>query len=201
MKNNFGFFLGIVILSWLIVGIPYIIATLLVNYTWGLSLFFHIISMIASMTIQIGMIKIALMFVDNKKPELNDLFNSFPHFFWKYLGASILYGLIIVGGILLLVIPGIVWAIKFQYFNYLIVDKNLGVTDALKKSSQITNGVKWPLFGFGFLLVLINYGGAILLFIGLLVTIPITMIANAYVYRTLQKQIDTIQTPDAAVTT
>ncbi|MEA3324508.1 MAG: hypothetical protein U9Q37_05135 [Euryarchaeota archaeon] len=58
----------------------------------------------------------------------------------------ILYGFIVVGGLILLTIPGIIWAIKFQFFDYLIVDKGLGPIDALEKSSEITRGVKWDLF-------------------------------------------------------
>lgn len=190
MKSNFGFFLGIVLVSWVVVGIPSGLASVLQEYTPGFSALFRLISIVLSMIIQIAMIRIALKFVDKQTPEFNDLFTSFKGYFWRYIGASILFGLIVAGGMFLLIVPGIIWAIKFQYFGYLIVDQNLGVMDSLKKSSEITNGVKLPLLGFGILIALINYGGAVLLFIGLLVTIPITMIAYASVYRLLQTQTD-----------
>lgn len=190
MKSNFGFFLGIVLVSWVVVGIPSGLATVLQEYAPGFSALFRLISIVLSMIIQIAMIRIALKFVDKQTPEFNDLFTSFKGYFWRYIGASILFGLIVAGGMFLLIVPGIIWAIKFQYFGYLIVDQNLGVMDSLKKSSEITNGVKLPLLGFGILIALINYGGAVLLFIGLLVTIPITMIAYASVYRLLQTQTD-----------
>lgn len=190
MKTNFGFFIGIIIVSWIVTGIPTFIALILQEDAPAFSLLFRLVSIVMSTIIHIGIIRIALKFVDGKTPEFNDLFNSFKGYFWRYIGASILFGLIVAGGTFLLIVPGIIWAIKFQYFGYLIVDQNLGVMDSLKKSSEMTNGIKWPLFGFALLLVLINYGGAILLFIGLFVTLPITMMAYASVYRLLQTQTD-----------
>ena len=105
--------------------------------------------------------------------------------FFDYLIGSILYGLIVVVGLILLIIPGIIWAIKFQFFDYLIVDKGLGPIDALEKSSDITRGVKWDLFAFGILLAIINILGFLCLVVGLFVTIPVTLVAMAFVYREL----------------
>jgi len=85
----------------------------------------------------------------------------------------------------LLIIPGIIWAIKFYFFSYLIVDKGLGPIEALKRSSAITDGSKWDLFLLGLLLFGINLIGAIPFFLGWFVTIPISMVATAFVYRKL----------------
>jgi uncharacterized membrane protein len=204
MKTNFGFFIGIIIVSWIVTGIPTLIAVILQEDAPGVSFLFRLAGIVLSTIIQIGILRIALKFVDGQPPEFNDLFTSFKGYFWRYLGASILFGLIVLGGMFLLIVPGIIWAVKFQYFGYLIVDQNLGVMDSLKKSSDITNGVKWPLFGFAVLLVLINYGGAVLLFIGLLATIPITMMANVSVYRLLLAQTtantQTLETPQQSIT-
>jgi uncharacterized membrane protein len=127
-----------------------------------------------------------------KKPKLQ-IFFLLIHLFFKYLIGDILYGLIIIGGLILLIIPGIIWAIQFQFFGYLIIDKGLGPIEALKKSSKITKGAKWDLFLLGILLVLINILGALALLVGLFATIPTTMIANAFVYRKLLSQTETLQ--------
>ncbi|MEA3324328.1 MAG: hypothetical protein U9Q37_04220 [Euryarchaeota archaeon] len=67
----------------------------------------------------------------------------------------------------------------------MIVDKGLGPIDALEKSSEITIGVKWDLFIFGILLGILNLMGFACLVVGLFVTIPVTMVAMAFVYRKL----------------
>lgn len=134
--------------------------------------------------VQLGATKVALKSCDGMSATVSDLFSQ-GRFFLRYLFASILYGLIVAGGFILLIVPGIVWAIKFSYFSYGIVDKDLGIMASLKESARITNGSKGNLFLFGLLLILINFVGAIALGVGLFVTIPLSMVASAFVYRKL----------------
>ena len=108
--------------------------------------------------------------------------------FFKYLIGSILYGLIVFAGTILLIIPGIIWGIQFCFYDYFIIDKGLGPIEALKRSSAITRGVKWDLFVFSLILLGINLLGALCLLIGLFATIPTTMVAIAFVYRKLLAQ-------------
>jgi len=172
-KSNIGFFIGIVIVAGLIQYVPDIIAAIIEADAPVLSIIVRIASFVLSLIIGMGLIKIFLRFCDGEKGEFSDLFSCYPLFF-KYLIGSILYGLIVTVGLILLIIPGIIWAIKFQFFDYLIVDKGLGPIDALEKSSEITRGVKWDLFIFDILIGIINLLGLLCLLVGLFVTIPIT---------------------------
>jgi uncharacterized membrane protein len=141
---------------------------------------------IVNLIVGAGMINIFLKFIDNKKPEYKDLFYYKP--IVNYAIASILNGLIVVGGLILLVIPGIFFAIRLQYTSYLIVDKNLGPIEAIKASWNITRGNVWNLFFFGILICLINVLGVLCLLIGLFITVPLGMLATAFVYRKLLLQ-------------
>ena len=131
-----------------------------------------------------GLIKVALTIYDNKHPSLMTFISSFD-IFLNYAVGFILYSLIIVFGIILLVIPGVIWSIQFQFFGHFIVDKHLGPVEALKESARITQGIKMPLFGFGVLLGLTNLLGAIVFGIGLLFSVPTTIIAHAALYKKL----------------
>ena len=183
-KSNIGFFIGLLIVVHLLENIPGSIAALLEADFPILSTIVWIASVVLSMTVMMGVIKIYLRFCDGEKGEFSDLFSCYPLLF-KYLVGSILYGVIVLLGLILLIIPGIVWAIKFQFFDYLIVDKGLGPIDALEKSSEITRGVKWDLFIFDILIGIINLLGLLCLVVGLFVTIPMTRVATAFVYRKL----------------
>jgi uncharacterized membrane protein len=194
MKANFWFFLGVLIIAGLIAGIPSAIASALQKESHGLSFLFRIIAWIADIIISIGLITIALKFLDNTKAELNDLF-SFKPYFWQYLLGSILYGLIVLGGFILLIVPGIIWAIKFQYYGYFIIDKKLDAIEALKKSSALTMTVRWELLGFGVVMFCINIVGAICLLVGLFVTIPTTLLAYTLVFRKLLTQLEAAPAP------
>jgi len=187
MKTNFWFFFGILIIAWIVVYVPSLIGNLLRDKSSLLYLIFMLVSWAIQVMISIGLIRISLKFIDGGKPEFNDLFR-FQGFFWRYLGGSLLVGLIVVVGILLFVIPGIVWAIMFQFFGFLIIDKNLSIMDSVRQSGNLTKTVRWKLLGFGLLLMLINYLGLIVLLVGLFATIPTTMLAHAWVYRKLLGQ-------------
>ncbi|MDI6752010.1 MAG: DUF975 family protein [bacterium] len=194
MKTNLGFFIGLLIVAGLINSIPAIITGLLEKDAPILSIIISIASLVLSMVIEMGLIRIAIRFCDNEKSEFSYLFSCFSLFF-KYLFGLILYVLIVLGGMILLIIPGIIWGIKFQFFSYFIIDKGLGPIEALKRSSAITKGAKWDLFLFGLLVILINLLGLLCLFIGLFAALPTTMVAAAFVYRKLQSSAEISQLP------
>ncbi len=197
MKKNFWFFAGVLIVTGLITWISSIISELIKKEFAILSIIIGIAGWVLMIVVQLGLIKIALNLHDNKERKFSDLFSCF-HLFFKYIFSSILYGLIVLGGFILLIVPGIIWSIKFQFFGYFIVDKGVGPMEALKRSSAITQGAKWNLFLFGLLLGLINLLGVLCLIIGLFAVIPTAMVAQAFVYRKLLSYVESPQVPQPA---
>ncbi|MCK4735799.1 MAG: DUF975 family protein [Methanophagales archaeon] len=198
MKSNLGFFIGLLILVFLFSSLFSIIAAKATEANIFLGIIFYIADFSLSIIISIGLVKIALRFCDNEKGRFADLFSQYP-LFPQYLVGSILYGLIVFAGTILLIIPGIIWGIQFCFYDYFIVDKGLGPIEALKRSSAITKGVKWDLFLFFLILSGINLLGALCLLIGLFVTIPTTMVALAFVYRKLMAQAENVQVPETSL--
>lgn len=109
-----------------------------------------------------------------------------PAYFWSYLLASLVVGLMIVGGLILLIIPGIIFAIRYMFVPYLVIDRGLGFRKAMKESRRITYGHKWQLLGLLGVLGLFNLVGLLALVVGLLVTIPVTALTVVHVYRILE---------------
>ncbi|WP_437206122.1 hypothetical protein [Planctomicrobium sp. SH664] len=68
------------------------------------------------------------------------------------LGTSILYGLIIMGGFILLIIPGILFALWYCMYVYPVVIERVSGMDALRRSKQILAGQYGTLIGLGFIL-------------------------------------------------
>ncbi len=141
---------------------------------------------LASTAIQIGIVTITLKVLDSKKTGMSDLFQNISCY-WRYLGATILYGFIVLIGFILLIVPGVIWAIKYQFYGYLIIDKKMGIMESLKKSGEMTKGVRLDLFGLGLVLLGVIILGALVLGVGLLAAIPTVWLATAYVYRKLSK--------------
>jgi uncharacterized membrane protein len=193
MSSHIGFFIGLGFL-YLVVLYSAAIVDGIINvigvpepFIMISSISSTIIGQIIAYVLTIGMIKIALSFCDEHKPAISTLFNSFDCF-WRYLGTAILYVLIVLGGFILFIVPGIIWSIKFSLSYYYVVDKGLGPIEALKASARATDTVKWELFGFGMLCALITYAGILCLGVGIFAAFPTVMIAQALVYRQLAAQ-------------
>jgi uncharacterized membrane protein len=187
MKANIGFFIALLLIAWVITGGTQLMGAYLKEKIPFLSVILFIIAIILGMGITLGLTKIAIMFADSEKGEIGDLFSCF-RLLLRYIVATIIYCAIVMVGLLLLVFPGIIWGIKFFYYPYLIVDKDEGIIGSLRASSQITMGAKWDLLVLFILLALINILGVVCLFVGLFVTVPITMVATAVAYRSLESQ-------------
>ena len=114
-----------------------------------------------------------------------------PHPFWKYIGASILVGVIVIIGLILLIVPGIIWALRYMFVPYLVMERKLKPFEALKESARITYGHKWQLLGMMGLIVLVNILGLLCLLVGLLVSGPVSALAVGHAYRTLSAQAGT----------
>jgi len=198
MKENLGFFAGLMIVAGGISMIPQILEQLLVHMPLPqgvigvLYFLLWVADQLIGVMIGIGFTKIALSFCGQIKPDFNMLFDAWDCF-WRYVGAGVLYGLIVFGGLVLLIIPGIIWSIKFGLCFYFVIDKGLKPIEALKASSRTTQDIKLKLFGFGLLCGLINLLGLICLIVGIFATYPTVLIASALVYRHLM-----VQTPELA---
>ena len=197
VKSNPKFFIGITII--------YILISVAVSMIFDPYLSYHIdsrttikynfISGIINALFAMGFIKICLNYVDGKPTtNIKDIFSGFTSsgkLIFNYILASILYALICIGGLVLLVVPGIIWAIKYSYTLYLVVDKNMSAMDAIKMSGKITNGFKVDLFIFYIILFGIGLLGVICLFLGLFAAIPVIYLANTYIYRQLVQNMPT----------
>ena len=186
-KRNVVFFVGVFVI-WAIVSIfsSTIQGTLNSNKQFLLSFIFSILTWIISSIVSMGIINISLLFVEKKKPELRDIFYTKKVF--NFILMSIIRTVIVIIGFILLIVPGLIFSIKLQFSDFLIVDKKLDAIDSLKGSWEMTKGVKMNLFIFRILLGLINLLGLLCLILGLFVTVPLTMVASAYVYKKLLAQ-------------
>ena len=157
----------------------------------ALAFLFWIISFAVSTFLSIGFVRCLLQAVDGKQITFSELFSG-GDIFLVFLLGSIAYGLVCFGGYLLLIVPGIIWSIKFSFVQYLIADKRMGVKEAFSKSGAITDGYKWKLLYLGFFIGLLNIAGLLCLGVGLLVTLPWTCVIYPLVYRQLTGELNDV---------
>lgn len=149
-----------------------------------LSIIHYILLVIANM----GMITIALKVAKGNETKFTDFFstlNLFPSYLWGW----ILYGIAVVVGLILLIIPGIIFAVMFSLWAYFIIDRSATGYQSLVLSKDAVYGVKWDLLLLFVISFFLNLFGLLLLGIGLLVTAPITILAWTYAYLTLTQEV------------
>jgi uncharacterized membrane protein len=115
-----------------------------------------------------------------------------PNQYLAYLGISLLLGIIMVVGYILLIVPGVIATVMFLAAPYLVVDKKMGPIEALKESKKLTEGKRMQLFYFVLAILGINLLGTLALGIGLFVSIPVSMLAMVHVYHTLERSVQPV---------
>jgi len=142
------------------------------------------LGVIAQIIMGMGITKIALKITAGESVVFDDVFSQ-THLFFLYIGGNIVYGLIVCVGLLLFIVPGFIWMVSYWFFPYVLIDKELGVWVALSEAKRISKDVRWELFKFMMVMGALNIAGVLTFFVGLFITIPITAVATAHVYRQL----------------
>jgi len=182
-KGHFWFFVGLLLILGLVSFLLNFFSNL-VEDNIPVFILLNIVSVAINTVLGMGVLFISLKFLDDESASYEDLLAP-AHLFLRYLLASALYMLIVLVGFILFIVPGIIWAIKYGFFRFLIIEKKMGIMEALKKSAVMTKGSKWTIFWLSLVIGGLNMLGALALFVGLFVTIPISIMAYAYAYRRL----------------
>ena len=97
---------------------------------------------------------------------------------------------LILLGLLCLIVPGIYLAIRWMFAEYLIIDKDLRPLEALKASSELTQGCRGKLFWYSVLVVILLVLGLSALIVGVFFLIPLIVFAKIKIYYDLQAAAD-----------
>jgi len=152
------------------------------------SIIIAVILFVIAVLVKIGLTKLFLKVVDGQPTNWKEIFKH-GDLFIVYLCTSILFGIGLIIGTILLVIPGIYFALTYFFAPVIVIDQKIGIINAFKKSKEMTKGVKWKLLGLILVLILTNILGALVFVVGLLVSIPVSSLAYMHVYRKLSVSI------------
>ena len=156
--------------------------------------------------LNLGMIRISLNMINQKNVYFSLLFSSF-HMLIPSVLASLVYicilfiaalpGLLLLiyssGGIasinifsilsiILLIAPATYLSVRFQFYNYFLIDEECEIIESLKKSANISHGHILELFVIGAMLSIITLISIIPLGLGLLISIPLSTTTLTYIY-------------------
>lgn len=187
LRANFVTYLKILIVWVLLSVIPTVLVGKLSMVSRMLALPLQFLLLVWQAVLSMGAIYVGFKLIDKKNVEIPDLWACLPKTL-DYLIVKVLVTIIVSIGFVLLIVPGCIWMLQFFFAGYLVVDRGERALDAMKKSSAIAHGAKWSLAGYLAAVFVVNLVGLICFGVGLLVTLPMTMIASLYVYRKLLTQ-------------
>jgi len=190
-KNNWTQILGFFIVVGLVQIVYQAADQLMVEWDESGLMFmaFNIASMFFDAFITAGTVFVTLKIVRGQQFAVKELFSQSGLIF-KYFFGTLLYGLLVILGLVLLIIPGIYWSLKYWPVTYLLVDKKMGIKEAFGVAGRMTQGTKWKTIVFGLVCVGVAILGLLALVVGLLAAVPVISIAFALLYVKLLPRVE-----------
>jgi uncharacterized membrane protein len=187
------------------------------------TLFYLLAFFLISPPLVVGWCYLNVKVVRDEPASFSDLFSGFSRFGMAW-STYIMTGLILLGGLILLIVPGIIFLLKYGLSIYAVLDRRLSAFESVSFSSRITRGYKGRLLFFVvcvFPLIIVTYvpyafvaqqflqglGSTTMLLIGLipflaniLIIVPWTSASSACAYHNLVLRYDMSEKENIAPT-
>ena len=153
------------------------------GFSFVLLMFIVIVLLIAlSSYLGYGMYQTAFKQLRGEPISTSDLFSATDGYF-RFLGAAIVVGLLVMVGTLLCVIPAFFVAGALYFTIPLVVERRMSVGEALQASRDATRGDLFMFVLFAFVVSIIAQAGSYLCGVGMLVTWPLQYTISAIAFR------------------
>ncbi|MFW6126701.1 MAG: hypothetical protein ACOC6K_00655, partial [Thermodesulfobacteriota bacterium] len=121
-----------------------------------------------------GFFVVSAKLLKNQRPQFADFFSGLKFYFVQLALFGIVSSILITIGLILLIVPGIYLIVSYLFALMFIVDRGLDFWPAMETSRRAVQPLWFKFFTFLLLVFLLNLAGALLLGVGLLVTVPLT---------------------------
>jgi len=149
----------------------------------ALGIFVVVIFAVINIFLYIALIVLETRVSAGKRPTISEIFNETFNYGLRLIGLAILASIIIVVGLILLIVPGIIAIGRLAMSPYILVDKNVGIIEAMKLSNEMGKsyfGKIWAAIG---VVILISLGAGLLSIfpvvgpiVGTLITIAFSLV-------------------------
>ena len=133
---------------------------------------------------EIGLIRICLASHDGKQIHYLDIFREL-HLGINFLFVQLVYFVMILVGLILLIVPGTYLGAKYTLYAFHFTDGYANLRQSFQQSAVISQGSWSFLFWFSVFIFLLNILGASILGVGLIITVPLSLLMKTSIYRQL----------------
>jgi uncharacterized membrane protein len=191
-KGNY--FIALVIYGAISIAITFIQESIVGTSIGGMASLVEIIITLVMFPLGVGLGLLGIRRAAGRDTPVNTLWEPYSHAI-PLIVMFVLMAALIVAGFFLLVLPGIYLSIAYSFAPYLIVEKNMGVWEALETSRKAITAYWWRYFGLMIVALILIVIGSIPLLIGLFWVLPIVAIATGEVF------VKTFRNPEAEALT
>jgi hypothetical protein len=150
-------------------------------------LVFQLFSAVVQVYFTLGSVRVCLNIVRGQEASLRDLVVP-PGTFLRGFAANALVGLGTILGLVLCIVPGVVFALGSVFAQYGVVDRELGPIEAIQESWRLTEGERLSVLGFFLACAGVGIVGVLACCVGLFAALPVISLATATVYEGLLAQ-------------
>ena len=150
-----------------------------VIHSLAAALLFQVLGVVVSAIAGIGVYRMALMITAGEPPDVGQAFRYDRMGGW--IVFSFVFGLLVALGLILCIIPGLLFLAYFGFAPFFFIDRGSSLGDALTASRQ---AVQSKGLAFAVLLsIVVGVLGLIACIVGVFVTEAVAYVAVAYLYR------------------
>ncbi|HXN35919.1 MAG TPA: GYF domain-containing protein [Opitutaceae bacterium] len=172
---------------WPLVGVSVIESALLLGVMWVQSLvaYLPIITPLFAGALVGGWYYFFLLKIRGEAATLGDLFGGFTRGYGTLVATGLLVTTFTMVGLICLVLPGIYLIVAYSFAYILATDKRLSFWDSMETSRRTITSQWWRVLGLILLGIPFALLGLAALGVGLFVTLPLIVGAQAYAYEDL----------------
>jgi len=184
-KEQFGLFTACMLTffaTWVVLEIIVIAGQRFGVWLWAAA---HISFFIVFAGMEVGFIQICLALYDGKQVRYADLFREL-RLGVNFFLVQFVYFVIVLVGLALLIVPGVYLGTRFTFYAFSFAEGKPNLKQSFQESEVISRDSIGFLFWFSVLVILMNLAGASLLGIGLLLTVPLSILMKVDIYRQMK---------------
>jgi len=119
----------------------------------------------------------------------DDIFSVDQQKWISFAFLALIKGVAILLGLVCFIVPGVYLAVRWIFAELYVIDKGMRPLEALKASSELTEGVRWKLFLFSLVSVFLILIGLLFLIVGAFVVSIVCSFAIIKMYKDLQSKV------------
>jgi hypothetical protein len=155
-----------------------------IAFVWSMGV--SVLAYVAMAIVQAGVWRASLGVTQGRAPEVTQLTETGN--IGPFIITNLLVGLGFFVGLVLCVIPGIIWLVLTAYAPLIALDRGTDPVTAIRTSIDWVRGNLGQVLPILVVCYIVYVAGAFLCLIGLLVTVPVALVAITYSYRALTNE-------------